>query len=219
MVYKIYQLIKQCLIIAFLILNRTLILDTKIDDSMFLFINFYNANTEKEQNKTITTLTNLLKEFDLTDRYLIFAGDFNFFHDKKLEASGGNPKLKKALIAKLIELKETYNLCDICRIRNTKKRCYTFRQNNVIGLIQRRLDHIFVSSSLQEYAKTTDILNAFSTDHSPVFCSFSLYDEFKKGKGFWKFNNSLITNTAFVEQMNTFIQDVKKLSFQIIFLI
>ena len=63
--------------------GRILILDTKIDDYMFLFINFYNANTEKEQTKTITTLTNLLKEFDLTDRYLIFAGDFNFFHDKK----------------------------------------------------------------------------------------------------------------------------------------
>ena len=78
------------------------------------------------QIQTITTLTNLLKEFDLTDRYLIFAGDFNFFHDKKLEASGGNPKLKKASIAKLMELKETY-LCDIWRIRNTKKRCYTFR--------------------------------------------------------------------------------------------
>ena len=189
--------------------GRILILDTKIDDYMFLFINFYNANTEKEQIQTITTLTNLLKEFDLTDRYLIFAGDFNFFHDKKLEASGGNPKLKKASIAKLTELKETYNLCDIWRIRNTKKRCYTFRQNHATGLIQRRLDYIFVSSSLQEYLKTTDILNAFSTDHSPVFCSFSLYDEFKKGKGFWKFNKSLITNTAFVEQMNTFIQNVK----------
>ena len=67
--------------------GRILILDTKIDDYMFLFINFYNANTEKEQIQTITTLTNLLKEFDLTDRYLIFAGDFNFFHDKKLETS------------------------------------------------------------------------------------------------------------------------------------
>ena len=149
--------------------GRILILDTKIDDYMFLFINFYYANTEKEQIQTITTLINLLKEFDLTDRYLIFAGDFNFFHDKKLKASGGNPKLKKASIAKLIELKETYNLCDIWRIRNTKKRCYTFRQNHATGLIQRRLDYIFVSSSLQEYVKTTDILNAFSTDHSPVF--------------------------------------------------
>ena len=35
--------------------SRILILDTKIDDYMFLFINFYNANTEKEQIQTITT--------------------------------------------------------------------------------------------------------------------------------------------------------------------
>ena len=40
------------------------------------------------------------------------------------------------------------------------------------GFIQRRLN-IFVSNSLQEYIKIANICDAFSTDHSPVFCNFS----------------------------------------------
>ena len=96
--------------------GRILILDVKIDDLTLILINFYNANTEKEQINTLNTLSNLLKDFDTTGKHLIFGGDFNLFYDKKLEASGGNPKLKKASIAKLIELNELYNLCDIWRI-------------------------------------------------------------------------------------------------------
>ena len=101
--------------------GRILILDVKIDDLTLILINFYNANTEKEQINTLNTLLNLLKDFDTTGKHLIFGGDFNLFYNKKLEASGGNPKLKKASIAKLIELNELYNLCDIWRIRNSKK--------------------------------------------------------------------------------------------------
>ena len=45
--------------------------------------------------------------------------------------------------------------------------------------------------------KKCDILNALSTDHSPVFCSISKRTEFNKdrGKGLWKFNKSVISNT------------------------
>ena len=41
------------------------------------------------------------------------AGDFNLFFNSKLEAQGGNPTLKKKYLVKLIEFKETYDLCDI----------------------------------------------------------------------------------------------------------
>ena len=41
------------------------------------------------------------------------AGDFNLFLDSKLDAQGGNPTIKKKSLAKLIELKKPYDLCDI----------------------------------------------------------------------------------------------------------
>ena len=38
------------------------------------------------------------------------AGDFNLFFDSKLDAQGGNPTIKNISLAKLIELKEFYDL-------------------------------------------------------------------------------------------------------------
>ena len=49
------------------------------------------------------------------------AGDFNLLFDSKLDAQGRNPTIKKPL-AKLTELKESYDLCDIWRVRNMKSR-------------------------------------------------------------------------------------------------
>ena len=54
------------------------------------------------------------------------SGDF----DQKLESAGGNPILKKLAVSKLIELKESLNLCDIWRVSITKHLLF----DNVISL-------------------------------------------------------------------------------------
>ena len=58
------------------------------------------------------------------------AGDFNLFFNSKLEAQGGNPTLKKKSLAKLIEFKETCDLCDIWGVRNTKPKRFAFTQKH-----------------------------------------------------------------------------------------
>ena len=45
--------------------GRVLILDATINGSDYLLINFYNANTEREQLTTIKNLNNLLKDFEV----------------------------------------------------------------------------------------------------------------------------------------------------------
>ena len=94
-------------------------------------------------------------------------------------------------------------------MRNPHKKLFTFRQKHFTGIIQRRLDYIFVSNSLQESVKKTEILNALSSDHYPVFCSFVNNDTFACGSGVWKFNNSLLLNTEFVKKLKTHIEIVK----------
>ena len=61
---------------------------------------------------------------------------------------------------------------------------------------------------MQESVKNVKILNALSTDHSPLFCSFLNLTNISKGRGLWKFNNSLISNANFVDGMKTLIQKV-----------
>ena len=46
------------------------------------------------------------------------AGDFNLFFDSKLDVNNENPILKKKSLAKLVKLKESFDLCDIWRVRN-----------------------------------------------------------------------------------------------------
>ena len=91
----------------------------------------------------------------------------------------------------------------------TLKKTFIFRQKHFLGIIQRRFDYLFISNSLQETISSVDILNAFSTKHSPVFCSFIKNLNCAKGPGFRKFNNSLICNSDFVEEMKTFIHNTK----------
>ena len=82
----------------------------------------------------------LLEKFDINPKkQIIMAGDFNLFFDSELDAQGANPTIKKKSLTKLIELKESYDLCDTWRVQNTKSRRFTFTQKHSSGFfIQHR---------------------------------------------------------------------------------
>ena len=112
-------------------------------------INLCNANTENEQIDVLSSLFELLEKFHISPtKQLVMAGDFNLLFNSKFLAQGGNPTLKKKFLAKLIEFKETYDLCNIQRVRNTKSKRFIFRQKHFLGFIQRRLDYILISKTL-----------------------------------------------------------------------
>ena len=96
---------------------------------------------------------------------------------------------------------------DIWRIRNPKIKRFTFRQQHISGFIQRRLDYFFLSNLLQESVNKTDILAAFSTDHSPLLFSLKLRTDENRGKGLWKFNNSLSMNSDFQTKIKFHIKN------------
>ena len=74
--------------------GHILILDVDINDENFILINLYNPNTEAEQLKILSKLTEMLTKFHLTqNNNIICAGDFNLFN-VKLESSEGNPVFK-----------------------------------------------------------------------------------------------------------------------------
>ena len=102
--------------------ERILITKAKINEDNFIIINIYNSNTESEQLKTFSILQNMLDDIEISNKQIVFGGDFNLIFDCKLETNGGSPVLKKKSIAKLIEINESLNLCDIWRIRNPPKK-------------------------------------------------------------------------------------------------
>ena len=143
---------------SFVLANQTadkngclLLIDAIVADVKFVLINIYNYNTESQQLLTLTKLQKILQNVDnIGNKNIIIGGDFNFHFNSKLEAKGGKPTLKKKSLTKMIELIESFELCDIWGIRNPTEKRFTFRQNHISGYIQRRLDYFFVSNELQE---------------------------------------------------------------------
>ena len=61
---------------------------------------------------------------------------------------------------------------------------------------------------MQFSVKNTDVLASLLTDHSPIIFSYFKNEESNRGRGFWKFNNSLIENVEYVLQMKKIISDI-----------
>ena len=189
--------------------GRVLIVDFSTDAHSYTCINFYNSNLESEQIQSIAALNDLIDLHNAdNDRHYILAGDMNLFFDTCLDTLGGNPSLKNKSLSAIINLLEKLDVCDIFRIRNPCEKRFTFRQKNRNNkVIHRRLDYVFLSNSLQEFVRTTDILPSILSDHSPVLVSLDEDKGTTRGKGIWKFNNGLLLFDSFQDGVNTTIQN------------
>ena len=76
---------------------------------------------------------------------------------------------------------------------------YTWRKRNPIK--QARLDYFLVSSSMTDIINSSSIMPSYRSDHSIIEISINLC-EFKHGKGYWKFNNSLLKNQNYLNMIN-----------------
>ena len=74
------------------------------------------------------------------------------------------------------------------------------RTNSPVSL-NKDLIFFLISNILQKSVIKTDALASFCTDHSPIFCSLKLKDVSTRTHGFWKFSNSLTSNSEFKEKM------------------
>lgn len=76
----------------------------------------------------------------------------------------------------MIEIKETFDLCDIQRLRDQKSIIFTFRQSLFKDYIQRRRA-FFVSNTLQESITNTDIIASLCTDRFQILSIETLNKE------------------------------------------
>ena len=64
-----------------------MVIEVKIDDSVFVLINIYNANTELEQLHTLNDLINILETFqDIQNKSVVLSGDFNVILNPSLDS-------------------------------------------------------------------------------------------------------------------------------------
>lgn len=178
-------------------------LDLEIEGKRVTLINIYGPN---EDSPTFyMKIVDIIEEFE--NDTCIICGDFNLVQNQELDTHNyihiNNPRAKEFVL----NMKEDYNLVDPFRELNDEMKRYTWRKPT--PLKQARLDFFLISESLMPSVQNFEIQPSYRTDHSTIVLSLQI-NEFIKGKGLWKFNNSLLKDMNYIEAVKKCINNVKE---------
>lgn len=167
-----------------------------------LLVNIYGPNGDDPQ-----FYENVEKEMaDIECDHIIMCADWNTVQDYKLDCYNyklqNNPKAREAISS----IKKKHNLTDPWRVYNPESRRYTWSRKN--SCKKARLDYFLISEELMTYVEKSKILPGYLTDHSMILLELRLTN-FTKGRGFWRFNNSLLKDRQYIQQVKDIIERTK----------
>ena len=180
-----------------------LILDATVENMPLLLINIYGPNSDIPN--FYASLMDKIVDC-LNTQYIIIGGDFNLVIDKDLDSMNYKHLNNSQARKELLRLIETLSLVDIFRENAPNLRRYTWRRKNPIK--QARLNYFLISETLMNRVPQIKFENSYRSDHSPVGLSFK-FNDFLKGKGLWKFNNSLLTDKIYIDIIKKTIVELK----------
>ena len=181
--------------------GRFILLDTTIDNCDVTIINIY-APTKDKESEQIEFLNFLYESLlDYGDKNIILGGDFNVCLNPLLDKKGGVKEDISKYATSLYEMMEEFNLIDAWRIINPDAKKFTWRGNTRQGLVQSRLDYILASAHMLYELKLTDISPGVRSDHSLVKIVFKINTGQTRGRGFWKFNSSLLKEGEYIKRI------------------
>ena len=145
------------------------------------------------------------KIIDWCPDFSIFAGDFNIALDPHMDTRNylhnNNQAARKELLAQM----ETYNLVDIWRELHPQAKTFTWQKFHDSKCA--RLDYFLISSSLLPFVQKAEILPGVCSDHSVITLEID-FKKFHQGRGFWKFNSSLLKDPLYVMKIKHIIRRV-----------
>ena len=138
--------------------------------------------------------------------YTVICGDFNLVLDPQKDCNNytnvNNPRSRQ----KVLDLISELDLIDIYRHFHPNHKRYTWRKKNPIK--QARLDYFLTNRYMMDIIEKCSIQPGYRSDHSIVEMQIAL-NNFKQGKGLWKFNNSLLQNNEYLNLVNRLIKEEK----------
>ena len=188
--------------------GRLITLQIEYNDQDLCVCNVYFPTRDKvqEQLKLLNTVKEVMNENDCL--YSILGGDFNTIFNPDVDKQGGDMNnCTNTYTDELIAFMEAHDLTDAIRFQHVDRKIFTRIQRSPPVLS--RLDHWLISSHLINYMKTANAFPGIKSDHSIIYlhiCSSSI----KRGRGFWKFNSSLLKDLEYVNKINDIIQNLKE---------
>ena len=182
--------------------GRILILDITIDVVKFRLMNVYLPNYAPDRKDFIDTLDTYL----LVNRTFMIGGDWNFVESAKLDRNTASENVGTLGKEEITKLKSDFHLLDPFRYLNPEKISFTWQGANIAS----RLDRFYVSKSLIENLKNTEVLNCPFSDH--YFCTLTLENLNKIkafGPGYWKCNVSILNDKNFIQDFNLLVHHLE----------
>ena len=180
-----------------------IILDMDIQGKEITLVNIYGPNEDNPH--FYENLIQKISEFE--NENVIKCGDWNLVLDIEKDYDNylhvNNPKARKIVL----NLLEEENFIDVWRVMHEDTKKYTWRRLNPTKK-QARLDYFLVSDPLFSFIEDSDIVPGYRTDHSGITIKLKLQEN-ERGKGYWKFNNTLLKDKKYIEEVKHTIKEVK----------
>ena len=182
--------------------GRFILLDLTLGSNNLILLNVYAPTKDKlqEQNNFLKTILDLTNEY--IGKNIIIGGDFNTCLNPQVDKKGGKLDTQSCYNKDIHSFIENFDLCYIWRIRNPNTQRYTWQRNTISGIVQSRLDFFLVSMHLQHVITCSNISPSINSDHSLISFKLTLTNQWARGKVFFKFNTSLLTEDAYIERVN-----------------
>lgn len=179
-----------------------IIIDISIQGKKVTVANIYSPNDDNPQ-----FYNNLRQKISqLQNENVIICGDWNLTLNQELDTDNyrhvNNPRARDVVLNYL----EEDNYIDVWRVMNEDKKTFTWRRLNPERK-QARLDFFLITEEIFKYVHDTSIVSGYRTDHSGVILKLKMHEN-ERGKGYWKFNSSLLKDKEYVKLVKDTIKEV-----------
>ena len=181
--------------------GRILIVDVDLQNVVFTIVNLYAPN--EDDPDFFLELFALLQNHK--NEEIVMTGDFNLVMQTEIDASNPNRRNNVKALAVLQHFMDEMMLTDCWRMLNPDKRIYYWYRSKP-NFQASRLDYFIVNHGLLSKCESS-IEPGFATDHSLITLTLHI-NKVERGRGYWKFNNSLLKDIEFLKHINSEIEDL-----------
>ena len=184
--------------------GRILLVNIDIEGVKFTLTNIYAPNKVNERIVFFQNLSDFLEQYKLDESETVLGGDFNctlrnedresnrVYHDNSVDV------LTNVII-------NNFSLYDVWQKNHNGKKGFTFYDKNGS---KSRLDYFLVNTNPRFIIKKSYIMQTLKADHRCVLLNIKLLKN-QRGKGYWKFNNSLLEDEDFCDKIKECVLYVK----------
>ena len=184
--------------------DRILISSFELDHEKVYVVNVYAPCIDREKRAFLGELNALIKNKikDADSTNIVCVGDFNMVMNNELDIVSG-AKHPREIVDEFNACVTNLELQDAWRCLNPDVKDFTWTRSHGIA---RRLDYVFLGESLMPFLSASKIQTKGFSDHRLVTVSLSFHS-FKRGKGSYKLNVSLLRDPRYVTMMNSVITE------------